>query len=535
MNVLTINFNHDGAAAIFRSGELAGYVNTERLSRRKKHPGVRDSDICHALAQANLAIEDLDLVLLLNLNTMDSPEVALLHGSDLKDTWPDFWINNSFTRIRLLGHTCPCEVSRLHHLFHATLAFFFSPFDSGASFACDPAGAHVFFFADGHVVPSHSTREVRAAGVYDRVSAALLGTALVGAGKLMALAAYGAQDPRPMDYSRLLPLSREAAYEALAEHTKDDPVIVWENGQALNASLAYHAQAFLEYNLSRLLSEIYDRCTELGLEPNLCLSGGTALNSTANQRCFAASPFRRLYIHPACGDDGTAIGAGMAHWHLYLNQPRRPRSNREAMYGCRTYDREIPAAIDRHRRDLQVRETADEVRETAGMIADGQVVGWYQGASEIGPRALGNRSILADPRRATMRDYLNRTIKHREGFRPFAPSILNEHADAWFGIGESPFMLRVAPVLGRNVPAVTHVDGTARPQTVTREDNPRFHDLITGFHAATHVPMILNTSFNGDGEPIVETPDDAIRCMLATKLDALVLPGFILRPNGHSA
>jgi carbamoyltransferase len=530
VNVLAINFNHDGSAALAKDGVIAGYVNTERLSRRKKHPGVRESDLCNLLNQANLTIDDVDLVLLLNLNLMDSPDVPTLHGSDLKETWPEFWLNHTFTRVRLLGRLCPCVLSHLHHEYHAWLAYSFGGFDSAVSLACDPTGTHAFFIKNGKILPIDSSRQLIGAHVYDQVAVKLFGTGIVGAGKLMGLAPYGAAPPRPVDYAALRRHGMMRAYGALVALSRESPIIVEETGKALNATLAYHAQAFLEYDLTVLLKDLYEACLKLEIEPNLCLSGGTALNSTANQRCFANSPFRQLYLHPACGDDGTPLGAVLRHWDVTLNQPKRTRSNREAMYGCRTYDHEIAETIGRYHGKLSIRETANEVQEAAELIADGQVIGWFQGASEIGPRALGNRSILADPRNPDMRDYLNRAIKKREAFRPFAPSILREHAGEWFGIPESPFMLRTERVRREGVPAVTHVDGTSRFQTVSRDDNPRFFDLVSRFHTLTQVPMVLNTSFNGDGEPIVETPEDAIQCMVRSKLDALVFPGFVLRP-----
>jgi len=299
-------------------------------------------------------------------------------------------------------------------------------------------------------------------------------------------------------------------------------------GGDLNASLAYQAQAFLEHELMSDLQTLCKLCKELGVEQNLCLSGGTALNSVANQRCFEQSDFRRLFLHPACSDDGTVIGAALEHWHLTLKHPRKIRSNRSAMYSLREYDTAIPLVLERRSKALRVRQTADYVSETAKLLAEGKVLGWYQGASEIGPRALGNRSILADPRREGMPKYLNETIKKRETFRPFAPSVLQEFSQEWFGIADSPFMLRVAKVLKNSVPAITHVDGTARIQTLRKEDNPTYHKLIESFMGITGIPLVLNTSFNGKGEPIVESPEDAINCLFSSNLDAVVFPERIV-------
>ena len=532
MNILSINFNHDGAAALLKDGHVAGYVSTERFSRKKKHPGVRASDIENLLDQAQLRLSDIDQVLLLNLNNMDSPEVVQLHGTNFKDTWPEFWIDGTYSKINLMGASLPCAVMHhfTHHAMHSAAAYFYSPFESAVSLACDPVGAHAFFMRGTRQAPVPSYRHLVAPRVYDRVAAGLFGTGLIGAGKLMGLAPYGA-DERVIDYAELLGMHYQKAYERLLEQTRDDVIeVAAADGKPLNATVAFHAQALLEYEFSRLFDELYETCVAHDIEPNLCLSGGTALNSVANQRCFERSRFNDLYLYPACGDDGTPIGAALISWHIFMQQPRIARSNRDAMYSRRSYDDLIPGALDRYAASVQVESREDYESVAAQMIADGRVIGWFQGASEIGPRALGNRSILADPRRADMKDYLNRTIKQREMFRPFAPSILREHSMEWFGIEESPFMLRVAPVRKPSVPAITHVDGTTRFQSVDAADNPSYHRLICEFHSLTGIPLVLNTSFNGKAEPIVETPDDAIECMLNNGLDALVFPGRIVRP-----
>lgn len=528
MNILAINFNHDGAGVILRDGRIAGYVNTERFSRRKKHPGLRQCDIENLLSQAGLMIDNVDLVQLINLNNMDSPDIPNLHSTTLKETWPDFWINGTFTKVRVLETTLPCSLPQEHHLFHAALAYYFSPFESGVSFACDPVAASAHFFQNSRRLHMTPRKRYNSPFIYAKISELLFGSALIGAGKLMALAPFGSRDACEIDYGKLVNLPPQAAYESLLTLTSDGATELLEAGRPLNASLAFHAQAFLEFEISGILDDLYNTCVALGLEPNLCLSGGTALNSVANQRCFERSRFQDLYVHPACGDDGTAIGAALLHWHSVEEQPKIRRSNREAMYSCRMYDRQIPGAVNEYQRYLVVRETPNYISEAAQLIAQGKVIGWFQGASEIGPRALGNRSILADPRSLTVGEYLNKTIKQRESFRPFAPSVLNEHANEWFGFADSPFMLRVAPVSTNKVPAIKHVDGTARFQTVTIEDNRSYYELISAFHEIARVPMILNTSFNGKGEPIVETPEDALNCMLRTKLDAVVFPNLIV-------
>jgi carbamoyltransferase len=528
MNILSINFNHDGSAVVLRDGDIAGYVNTERFSRLKKHPGIRQSELEEVLDQAGISIKNIDQVELVNLNTMDSEEIPKLYGSYLKETWPDLWVDVSCQRLRFMGYTFPANLPNEHHLFHAALAYYYSPFDTAVSLSCDPVGACAYFFRNGKVLAAQHERLV-SPNVYAMLAARLFGTSLIGAGKLMALAPYGSSDTAKIDYRSLTGMTPKLACRALVAATERDAVFVSAGSGSLNASLAYHAQRFLEFEVQSVLERLSDACGKFGVDLNLCLSGGTALNSVANQRCYERSRFQHLYLHPACGDDGTAIGAALYRWHQILGQPKRKRSNRTAMYSCRDYNQRVGPAIHKYRDRIYIDETAEYLRRTASLIADGRVVGWFQGPSEIGPRALGNRSILADPRGAAVKDYLNRVIKQRELFRPFAPAVLKECADEWFGISDSPFMLRVGNVCKSGLPAITHIDGSARVQTVTREDKPNFYRLISFFYEISRTPVLLNTSFNGKSEPIVETPDDAIECLLRTKLDALIFPGVVLQ------
>jgi carbamoyltransferase len=269
-----------------------------------------------------------------------------------------------------------------------------------------------------------------------------------------------------------------------------------------------------------------------GME-NLCLAGGVALNCVANGRIVEETPFRRVFIQPAAGDDGIALGA--AWWgRLAVRAGRRPSAQRHSFFGRTADERAIDAAIASPLRvvSASARTVPDVAAAAADLLAAGKVIGWVQGGSEFGPRALGHRSILADPRDASMRDHVNARVKKRQGFRPFAPAVPVEHAEEFFeGTAESPFMLlakRVKPAAKGRIPAVVHVDGTARVQTVRREDDPLFHALLLAFGARTGVPVLLNTSFNLRGEPIVESPGDAVECFLRSRLDALVLHDRVL-------
>jgi carbamoyltransferase len=271
---------------------------------------------------------------------------------------------------------------------------------------------------------------------------------------------------------------------------------------------------------------------------SVCLAGGVAFNCVANGKIFDCTPFENVYVHPAAGDAGLAVGAAYYVWHQKLGKPRSFVMD-HAYWGPGYSAQEIRSAIGAsnvRREACGIVELAEEelTRRAAQMIADGKILGWFQGRAEWGPRALGNRSIVADPRRADMKDILNQRIKHREIFRPFAPSILSEATGEWFEKSHpSPFMTlayAVRPEKRAQIPAPTHVDGTGRLQTVAREANPRYWRLIKAFQDLTGVPAVLNTSFN-DNEPIVCRPEEALDCFLRTRMDALVMGDFLITRN----
>jgi carbamoyltransferase len=280
-------------------------------------------------------------------------------------------------------------------------------------------------------------------------------------------------------------------------------------------------------------------------ETRLCLAGGCAMNSVANGKIRERTGFRELFIQPAAGDNGTALGAAFHAWHAETGRPRE-FVMRHGYWGPEFDEAAIAAALDSRAADAAAQGCRrrcwgeDDALDAwaAGEIAAGRVVGWYQGPMEWGARALGNRSILADPRRADMREIINTRIKFRERFRPFAPSILESAVDEYFvGAMTDPFMLQVYPIRAdkrKVVPAVTHVDGSGRLQTVSQETNPRYWKLITAFERVSGVPMLLNTSFN-ENEPIVNTPAEALDCFLRTRMDRLVLGSIMLTRTAGAA
>lgn len=526
--IIAVNFNHDGAGVLLVDGRIAGFVCTERFSRRKKHPGLREEDLDELLDQAGIGLADVDHAMLCNLHNMDSPDVVALHGTDLKDSWFEFWLNQRQDRVRVRGVELPCTVNPDHHLLHAAAPYYTSPFDSAAVLAVDPTGCRPFAGKGNRLYPlRRGYDEWFTANVgYTHVAAELFGSGVVGAGKVMGLAPYG----RP-DREEVLDWKAVSNFAALLEMAAVDPAYLQVGERRLNARVAYYIQLGLERQLDAVLADLAGVCRRNAIEPNLCLAGGTALNATANQLCFARSEFDRLHLHPACGDDGTALGAALWHWHHVLGHPRRPFDNTELMYGRRRYtDGQVTAAVDRAAAasGLTVSRPDDHADAVARLLAGGATVGWFDGASEIGPRALGHRSILADPRSPTVRDHLNARVKFREPFRPFAPAVRNDRASIHFGLCDSPFMLRMAEVLTPGLPAITHIDGTSRIQTVTRSDNPGLYALITAFERHTGTPLVLNTSLNTRGRPIDETPDDALSTLVGSELDYLAFPGIVV-------
>ena len=298
--------------------------------------------------------------------------------------------------------------------------------------------------------------------------------------------------------------------------------------------IAHSVQAMYEEAFFHLLNRLHER---YGVD-SLALAGGCAMNSVANGKIYRKTPFRRMYVQSAAGDAGGAIGAAFVAWHQATDAPRRFVMD-HAYWGPGASNDDIGALLKLRSQDLEeagcaVRRASDEgelVGSTAQAISAGLVVGWFQGRMEWGPRALGNRSILADPRRADMKDILNRKIKRRESFRPFAPSILRDAVPEWFECDDDvPFMMQVYPVREEKralVPAVTHVDGSGRLQTVHPDTNPRYFRLIEAFSGITGVPMVLNTSFN-ENEPVVCRPKEALDCFLRTRMDVLVMGDWIV-------
>jgi carbamoyltransferase len=584
MNILGISaFYHDSAAAIVRDGRLVAACQEERLSRVKHDPGFPRLAIDAVLAEAGLTAADVDAVAfyekpLLKFDRVLDTVMSTAPGG-LK-RWVESLPRWFSEKLRVeaiveehLGHA-PRFFYAQHHESHAASAFFLSPFHEAATLTTDGVGEWTTnAIGMGRGRRLELLQEIRfphSLGLLYSAFTQYLGFKVnEGEYKVMGLAPYG--EPRFVDLilAHLLDLSPDGSYrlhlDAFDFLTRDSTIgpkfeeLFGRPARAPDAALdAFHM------DVARSIQEVTERVVlaqarhvrEVTGARHLCLAGGVALNSVANGKLLASGLFDDLWIQPAAGDAGGAIGAAFVAWHHALGQPRtpvQPDGMSGAYLGPSFTGADVQAALAA---TGLVGEALDEpalCEATAAVLAEGGVVGWVQGRSEFGPRSLGARSILADPRRPEMQRRVNQKIKFREGFRPFAPAVPAEHAGAWFQLDRpSPYMLLVVPVapwhrkplsaadaarvgLDRlwidrsTIPAVTHVDDSARVQTVHAETNPRFAALLEAFRAKTGCPVLLNTSFNLKDEPIVQTPLDAAQTFLASGMDALVLGDTLIR------
>lgn len=566
MWVMGVNLSHDRSVALLHDGRLVVAVEEERIDRFKHSEGwvikghfdrlsktLPMKSITYCLDAAGIGIDDLDLVVG-NRPLNDGSARRLLRELPIRD------------KAKIVELPAPS-----HHLAHAYAGYFASPFEDAAVLVVDGVGSrlpgtgriekHTMYRAEGTTLTP--VRSLTYAPDYSDMGLGLFYeffTAKLGfvtkwgrpewgsfgcggypeAGKTMGLAPYGR--PRP-DWENLFTYDGDDVTVTLETLEKAYAGWLADAGGGFDGSardswrspFAEDVARKAQDEVERALVYLAGRAHEATGSPRLCLTGGVALNSVANQRVSADGPFDDLYILPPAGDAGVSLGCAAYGYHAVLGGTERYHLA-SAGTGRDYGDEEIRAVL----RDLPDGLTARPAGpdEVARLLAEHWVVGWFQGGSEMGPRALGQRSILADPRHPHMRDYLNLVVKHREPFRPFAPSVLAEHAADWFGLRHpSPFMLLVPPVTERRqgqVPAITHVDGTARVQTVSAAENPAYHRLISRFHALTGVPMVLNTSYNDAGEPIVETPADAVRTFRNTELDYLYIGGQLIGKAGRT-
>ena len=573
--ILGLNAYHgDAAAALVVDGELVCAAEEERFNRVKHCAGFPGQAAAWCLAHAGLSAVDLDHVAIgrdPRANLGAKLVRTLTHGASPR--YVKERLANA-ARVRdvkgeleaALGAEVGAELHHVeHHQAHVASAFFASPFDDAAILSVDGFGDFAStMLAEGHGSSFRVLERVlfpHSLGMFYAAVTQWLGFPKYGdEGKVMGLAPYGT--PRFVDQMRQVVSPKGDVFELdldFFRHHKEGVDMTWDEGtptigtlfserleevlgparepgselSALHEDVAASLQAVLEETYLHLVSALWRR-TRI---PRICLAGGVALNAVANGRIRPETPFEEVFVQPAAGDSGIAVGAALHVWHQALGRPRG-FAMEHAYWGPGYTEDECTDALAAAGLDAERLDDDALFAFVAERIAAGEVVGWFQGRMEYGPRALGHRSIVADPRRPDMKDVLNARIKHREPFRPFAPSILAEATGEWFEQDyTSPYMVLVYKTRLEKrelIPAVNHVDDTGRLQTVTEATSPRYHRLIRAFAALTGVPIVLNTSFN-ESEPIVMTPQQAIETFQKTKMDLLVLGNSVVRRSGGGA
>ncbi|GAB4135999.1 MAG: carbamoyltransferase [Planctomycetota bacterium] len=577
-------FYHDSAACLLRDGEIVAAAQEERFTRIKHDSSFPSNALDFCLRRGGIRPRDLDFVAfydkpILKFHRMMETFVARAPGGLRRfgQAIP-VWVGDKLHMRRLLTKNLGARPKNRyvfceHHESHAASAFFPSPFEEAAIATMDGVGE----WTTTSIGVGEGNRIRLLSEIRFPHSIGLLYSAFTyycgfrvnsGEYKLMGLAPYGEPRYEQLIREHLIDLKDDGSYRL------DMSFFDFEVGSRMT-SRRFHElfggeprrpespieqrHMDLAASIQRVTEDVMLRTArharEVTGKANLCLAGGVALNCVGNGILLREAGFDDIWIQPAAGDAGGALGAAAFVWHQLLGNPRRPRSSdaqRGSLLGPEFGSEEIRRRLDAKGLAYEVREAeGDLVDRVAGLIADEKVVGWFQGPMEFGPRALGSRSILGDPRSPRMQSVMNLKIKFRESFRPFAPIVLRERASDWFEIGrdrESPYMLIVAPVkesrrravdasargldklrqIRSEIPAVTHVDFSARLQTVDEERNPRLCALLRSFERLTGCPVLINTSFNVRGEPIVCSPEDAIRCFLATEMDVLVLGNHVV-------
>ncbi len=577
-------YYHDSAAALVVDGAIVAAAQEERFTRKKHDAGFPRHAVNYCLREAGLAPEDIDHVVFYEkpflkferlLETYLAVSPAGLRSFSMA---MPLWIHE---KLRLpgqisrgLGHRYSGRYVYLeHHESHAASAFFPSPFDEAAILTLDGVGewatATLGHGQGNRIALSHEMRFPHSLGLLYSAFTTFCGFRVnSGEYKLMGLAPFGEPRYAALIAERLMDLREDGSFRLDLSYFNycagltmtsrrferlfggpprrpESPITERE------CDLAASVQQVTETIMLRMAAHLHG----ITGSKNLCLAGGVALNCVGNGRILRQSPFENVWIQPASGDAGGALGAALFAWYQLLENeraPQKPDGQRGSLLGPAFGEPETEALLAGKKAAYRHFKGGEGLcAATARLIAEGKVVGWMQGRMEFGPRALGNRSILGDARNKEMQSVMNLRIKFRESFRPFAPIVLAERAADYFEMKpgeESPYMLLVAPVRADKrfdaglpgggldrirearsvIPAVTHVDNSARVQTVDRGRNPRLHELLQAFDAVTGCPVMINTSFNVRGEPIVCTPEDAYRCFMATDMDVLVIGDFLL-------
>ncbi|MFC1628484.1 carbamoyltransferase [Gemmatimonadota bacterium] len=555
-------FGHDAAASIIVDGQIIACASEERFIRSKHglnlagNPLLPRNAIEYCLAAAGVDITGVDVVahycdfteesvatrLDLLRPFMTDEEQQLAETTYLKiyrDMLSRKVVAEQFEA--MTGHRPPSFRTVPHHEAHAASTWYLSGFDEAVILTLDGAGevdsSLLAIGHDGGIEMLRQTLLPTSLGTLYLIMTVFLGfRSLDDEYKVMGLSSYGDPSTYRSFFEDLVRLDEDGGYSTsgIADPGFGERLIrelgsgrhSSEPIETRHADIAASLQESVERAVLHTLTHAHART---GLE-SLCMAGGVALNCAMNGAVARSGPFSRIFVQPASSDEGCSLGAAI--WASEQNTSDRFRTAFHVYLGPGYPTSEVERVLHDHREMLDWSRPENVAVAAAREIFEGRVHGWFQGRMEFGPRALGNRSILADPRDPEMKDRINAMIKHREEFRPFAPAVLEEHARAWFDMGildSSPFMLFTVEVLESardSLPAVTHVDGTSRVQTVSKRSNPLFWDLISEFYQLSGVPVVLNTSFNVRNEPIVCTPLDAVRCFLSTDIDSMTIDSF---------
>ncbi|MFH1246722.1 MAG: carbamoyltransferase [Candidatus Liptonbacteria bacterium] len=588
MNILGISaFYHDSAACLIRDGEIIAAAQEERFTRKKQDERFPVRSVKYCLQEASISINDIDLVafydkpLLKFERLLETYFAYAPHGIRSFIMAMHVWLKEKLWMPQVISRELGYKGKIIfpeHHMSHAASAFFPSPYRSAAILTVDGVGewttTSIAHGKDNKITILEEMHFPHSLGLLYSAFTYYTGFKVnSGEYKVMGLAPYGEPKYTKLILEKLIDLKEDGSFKLNMEYFDYAAGLTMTNEKfnVLFGGKPRVPETNLtqrELDLARSLQEVTEivilklahRAKEITGENYLCLAGGVALNCVANGRILRENIFKDIWIQPAAGDAGGALGAALYTWHQYLEKPRVVKNGTDSQKGSYlgpAFDRnDIRKFLESIKAPFHFIESDSELYEkVSSILTEEKIVGWFQGRMEFGPRALGNRSILGDARSPEMQKQMNLKIKFREGFRPFAPSVLMNHVSEYFEIDRpSPYMLLTADVrkdkrhpvraedegkwgieklnvLRSVIPAVTHVDYSARLETVHRDTNERYYDLINAFYKKTGCPVVVNTSFNVRGEPIVCTPEDAYRCFMRTHIDALVLGNFILYKN----
>jgi len=588
-------FYHDSAAALVIDGEIVAAAQEERFTRIKHDPAFPVNAIAYCLREAGLTSNDLDYIAFYDKPLTKFERLLETYLTYAPRGFRSFamamplWLKDKLHMPRTIreglgGPTRAKLIFTDHHESHAASAFFPCPYDEAAILTLDGVGEWSTTTCGvgrgNRIELNHQIQFPHSLGLLYSAFTYYCGFKVnSGEYKLMGLAPYGRPIYKETILGQLIDLKPDGSFWLDMDYFNYCQGLTMTNRRfhKLLGGPPRHPESMLEQRHMDLAASIQAVTEEIILRisrhvhtltgmRHMVLAGGVALNCVANGRLLHEGPFEDLWIQPAAGDAGGALGAALFIWYQLLDRPRRPDgrdAQKGSFFGPRFTNDQIEQILGQDGvAGRRFEDEADLLEHVVALLADGKVVGWFQGRMEFGPRALGARSILGDPRSSEMQANMNLKIKFRESFRPFAPCVLQEHAHEWFALRpgqESPYMLLVAPVIEDHrvpidpeqlrimsddpdlrrrvnvvrslVPAITHVDYSARIQTVDEGRNPRFHRLLNEFYRQTGCPILVNTSFNVRGEPIVCTPQDAYHCYRATDMDALVLEDVVLLKN----